>query len=843
MSSAIGDMVNNPAIKQNDQNKTGLLSRFLQETARGSVSLPDMFHNAGTRVGDLLANALGAKTPSASPQSLNPAEKSLQDSGIIDPKMSAPQTFGDYVAQGLGRGVGSLSSLLPLKGGTSSLLGSVPRAMSTVGSIAAPAVVAPKIDELSGHNPMITIPTEIMASILGGRVGGGIGSTLAGKESLPEYTAAQQAYMEAPDSRRTKDLIAKQLDLGKKDPKSADILDQIGKKQEEKIIAGLTPSNPIAPDEITGKIKDYTNDLIAQRGNEYKTAKATIMENPQAVDASSTLDLIDQLTSEAALGSPLHSALAKVQQLIVDNAGDPSRVMKAKTAIQNMAKYSPDLHLDSETDAVMKRIAHQFGQDIDQSMPGYNAMNENYSNQTNNLKGVINGLGGKIVATGETAPSSLPRKMFEKIDPELSPQLQGILPPDMYKQAAQSYLGDVLQRAQTTPTKNVYNNGSQMYKMGDILEKNYPTLQSTLPAEELAKVDDAMKGIDVTMMGRPRNDYTIQSRRSVGVGDEVKGLGKITDMVARLGMKMGGQKLNRNEMLTGISPASQIVGGIGRPSLIAGIQNENPDLTQQQPLASQPVQNIPAQNQNASQSPSPNAPNAIDDVMKKYGIGGTNPNAPSESTNAIDDVMKKYGVSGSTDKTPSGANVSGGNSKGGRILTKDEINFLGKALDGDQQSLMNFDESYNNYKATTPYYNQDEFKQKVKDIIASKESKGSGDYQAQAPNSSAAGRYQFLDATRNKILPGISRDDFINNPDIQEVGMDKLMDSNINDFKNAGINVDNVQPQNLAGMLMAAHLRGSRAGINAYQDPDYQGIPDPNGTLPRSYYDYASSSY
>lgn len=875
MSSAIGDMVNNPVIKQN---QTSLLARGLQGFNRGVADLPDMLSNVLSRAGGYLRPQDGHHEPL---WKIDPVEHAFESLGIINPDMPPAQSYGERslekgaemaggmaipiggAVKGLGEGAGSVTSLL-----AKALLGN--NTSRTIGSIVAPAAASPAIEDYT-QNPVARAGLEFGTSVLGSGAGGSLsrlGKTLMGKPSvtLPEFTAAQQSYMDAPDAGRTKDLIARQLDLAKKDPKSADILDQIGKKQEEKIITGMTPENPIAPDEITRKIKDYTQGLIEERGNDYQTAKSSMLSNPRPVDPSSTINLINKFKSEAANGTPLMNALTQAEKIILDNTSDPNKVMNAKTAIQNMANYSQDLHLDGQESAIMKQIAGEFGKNIDTAMPGYGAMNKTYADQTKNLQGIIKGIGGKTVATGETSPSSLPRKMFEKIDPELSPQLQEILPADTYKQAAQSYLGDVLKRAQTTPSKNTYNNQSQMYKMGDILEKNYPTLQSTLPAEELAKVDQAMRGIDVTMMGRPRNDYTIQARRNLSVGDEVKGMGSSVSSLnpynpltwpTILAKKSITTPLQRNEMLTGVSPMGQIGGGIANQAIRGeGVSAMNPTpLNPTQPNIPQqpfePIQNMPlTQKQNPGQgmtSPSPNSTSAIDQVMQQYGLGKNLAQNTQNNVNqnnkksAVEQVMQEYGLTGGTQQQKS--QLQENSSQHGVPLTQDSLDFLYKRLkSGDNSVLDDFDKSYGEYQSQ-PFFQKDDFRNKVKDIIASKESKGSGDYQAQAPNSSAAGRYQFLDATRDKMVPGVSRDVFINNPDIQEYAMDKLMDSNMNDFNNAGIDINNVQPQNLAGMLMAAHLRGSRAGINAYQDPNYQGIPDPNGTLPRSYYDYAASSY
>ncbi len=141
-----------------------------------------------------------------------------------------------------------------------------------------------------------------------------------------------------------------------------------------------------------------------------------------------------------------------------------------------------------------------------------------------------------------------------------------------------------------------------------------------------------------------------------------------------------------------------------------------------------------------------------------------------------------------------------------------------------------------------PFYKQPAFYDNIKNSLAQYESGKSG-YDAQSPNSSALGKYQFIDATRQSIVPGVSRQDFQSNPELQETAMNKLIDSNISTFRNMGVDPDKVAPADLAGMVWAAHLRGPQAAINSYRNPNYQGVPDANGTLPRTYYDRGKRLY
>lgn len=129
----------------------------------------------------------------------------------------------------------------------------------------------------------------------------------------------------------------------------------------------------------------------------------------------------------------------------------------------------------------------------------------------------------------------------------------------------------------------------------------------------------------------------------------------------------------------------------------------------------------------------------------------------------------------------------------------------------------------------------------VKDSIVAAES--GGNYRARAHNSSATGKYQFIDSTREKFFPNSTREEFMNNPEMQEEAMDMLMESNLNDLERMGVDVENIDGDKLAGALWASHLRGSRAGYNTLKNANYVGDPDANGTSPRSYFNRGRNAY
>lgn len=840
------DIRENPVLNKDtaqgkSQDNVNLLSRFLRNVPSGAAWLPDLAINSAERLGNLLAGRPNPYNVDNAPLGKDPIEHLIDKTGIRD--IPAANTLGEKFAEGAGQFTGGFATGGGFKGfgqAAESLPGIIRYGLTKGAQIAAPAAVGPVMDKIDNNNPYITAPAQILASILAGKGAG----MISPKAPLPEYTAAQNAYMENPDAPRTKTLIARQLDLAKKDPKSADALSEIGKNQEAKIVARMTPENPVSNQDITTKITDYVDELKNQRSTDYTKGKAKVLQNAQTVDPSPTLNMIAETRATTAIGSPLDKALQQVEQLIKDSAGDPQRVAHVKTTIHGMANYNSGLNLDSQSSGVMKQIAHQYGQDINKSIPGYADLNKNYSNQTDNLEEIINGMAGKVVAAGENAPSSIPRRIFEKVDPALSGQVRGVLPDEMYGQAADSYLGDVVQRAQSTPSKNTYNNGTQMYKMGEILEKNYPTLKETLPDAQMAKVDQTMKDIDVSMLGRPRNDYPIDARRGYAVGDEVKGKGSIKDALLNLAT-LPIRPMRRNEMLTGQSPTSQILGGITPPSIGVAAMNQPPLIPTIQPQ----VQNQPSQApqpQQTAQSPRPyvasksNGQSPIDQVMKQYGMSqNSNGQTPSQeqTLSPIDQVMKDYGIDDSLKKKAEKSNApTQQKTPSPGAIGSDVLDFMMKEINkGNTDVLLN-------PKAA---YDQAQLKPDVMDVVRNSLAKAEsgGNYKAQAPNSSAAGKYQFIDGTRQMFFPDSTRQEFKNNPQMQEDAMNKLMESNKNDLRNRGVDVDNIAPEDLSGALHAAHLRGSGAGYHALMDANYIGDPDANGTTPRSYFNRGRQAY
>lgn len=128
----------------------------------------------------------------------------------------------------------------------------------------------------------------------------------------------------------------------------------------------------------------------------------------------------------------------------------------------------------------------------------------------------------------------------------------------------------------------------------------------------------------------------------------------------------------------------------------------------------------------------------------------------------------------------------------------------------------------------------------IKQGLAARES---GDnYGAQSHNSSASGKYQFIDSTRQQFAPDSTRESFLQNPQQQEQAMDSLMQANMGTFQNRGIDVNNIPKEDLAGLLYAAHLQGAGKAADLYQNGN-DSSGDANGVTAANYFNLGKKNY
>ena len=97
--------------------------------------------------------------------------------------------------------------------------------------------------------------------------------------------------------------------------------------------------------------------------------------------------------------------------------------------------------------------------------------------------------------------------------------------------------------------------------------------------------------------------------------------------------------------------------------------------------------------------------------------------------------------------------------------------------------------------------------------IAKGESGGSGGYMAVSRTSTAMGKYQFLRANRNKYAPGVSDQQFLNTPEIQEKAMDLFTLNNLAAIKRKVGGLHNLQ-YSVEDTLAAVHFLGLGGALN-----------------------------
>lgn len=757
MTSAIGDILTNPNIKKKEDDRPGLIERLLNSTLKGAAWLPDTAINTipqgANYWGDALLNRF------TGPDNQDPLEKAYQgnvDSGYApqhDPIESSLKAIGavkdlpaastapEQITDALGGGLGSL--ILPGAAGAKVL---TPAAF---GSVVAPAFSQPAIQSIAPDSPKTQMALNLAASLLGGYAGAKGSAAMLPKEaeSIPDRTAAQQSAIDnGLEDPKTMDLVAKQLDIAKKDPKAADALMGIANQQQSRILSNLTPQNPISGGDVVDQIKQTIGQLKAQKNTEYQGSLKTLLDNAPAegVNTSATIDYLKNEFDKAADGSSLKDAIGKALNLVTNNAGDPQKLISAKTSIQGLGKPNGVMTLGSKESAILNNAAKQLNSDIDSAIPGYSDMNAKYAQQMNQISSLINGTIGNAAKTGINKPSNVIQNLFEKTDPELAGQLREALPDGVYNQAADMYLGNVADRGLSTPTKNAFNNISQYQKIAAILQKNRETLGHTLPETQNTTVDQTLQGINESALGLPRNDYGIGARRNVSVGGEIRGLGDLLkDGAMWLPRKAGLDYLNRQEMLTGVSPTQQMVQGaqnaapaVAQSGVVANaitdgqIQPAQPNnqMSPQPIMAPQMSQQpmyAPPMSSNTQTLPSQQTHSPLDAVMGKYGIGGrqvvqqpnaqqpsqpsTMPQAPSQQPiqpapmGPLDSVMGKYGIGGQPSQAPQQAPQPPRANQPPKSapMSPAEMDYLTQQIQsGNNDAIYDFDNSYKNSRKT-----------------------------------------------------------------------------------------------------------------------------------------------
>lgn len=835
MSSPIGDIIQNPNIEgslANDKKKAeerSLLAKVLQggkDIAIDAGNKAGRFANEINKGAAFLPDAIINKINTTDPRFRvkDPIEKLLRAIGGIQ-DLPPAETTGDKLVESSGNAVGGLivpggiaangagavgkflgRTLLGTKAPlTSAKQLANPTFASTIGGASTQAALQPTIQDSFPDSPTAQTALNFGAGLLGGAAGGlGAWRALRGSSNaLPKATAAQMGDINSPNTR---DLIARQLDLAKKDPKSADILSQISQNQEASILSKLDAKNPIKGSQIVEEITNSIQRLKAERAQDYEAAfNALVQDAPQqGINIDRTLKFIGNLHNKTARGSPLQNALRKASELITENADNPERLISAKTAIQDLTEHTSGLNLGSKQSAVLQKITKQLNEDIGDALPGYRELNKTYSNQTKNIETLLEGAVGKTASLESKKPSAIIQQMFEKTDPELIGQLKQVLPEGVYNQAADMYLSDVAKRALGSRTKNQINKINQYDGIAKILEKNREALRATLPEAQNGLVDQVIADVNQTGIGRPRNDYAIDARRGIAVGDEVKGLGKITSAIGNVAGKLGSNYLSRNEMLTGQSPSSQIMQGLGNvgaratqkgftANSLAQESPQAPDQIQGQIPTQNPMQEAPLPNQ-ADIEATPQASGSFDDILEKHkGNQGAAqpPSNEAQGGGSFDDILEKY---------------------------------KGAASAPDQNLMRKIKgrESSNNYQAMNDQGYSGAYQmgaQALEDVGLLKQ------------GASKVGN-QSLDNPQNWTIEG-GKNEFLSDPQLQDMAMQEFTRLNEQRLLAKGLINKNTSPNQRNGYLSASHLGGVGGAADLAKG---LARKDSNGTSTRNYY-------
>ena len=596
------------------EKKVGLVSRAAEAAKKEALDIPE-------NIGNLPENTIGAAArylikkfgPEKAAKMIERLEKTAEElpssqlgevgkkTGFIK-NIPKAETYKEKVVENLGKGFVDIL----LGGGALKTLSSLPKAITSIGGLLAQSFAQPKIEKAFPNSPLLQTGANIASGIGGAVLGSKLSKTITKPKNieLPKGTAGQLAPL---GSERSDKLLAKQLDLSKKDYKSAKLLQNIQKKQHQEIIDKLTPKDKTKGSEIVKAIDESFENMKKIRREQYQTAKDEIFNNYQgeAPDLTKTFDLIDKITSEASQGGKIAKALGDINNKIHRNKGSLINLNSTKSDIQSLTQGfgKTELHLSDQQAALINMAAHQLEQDIEKSVPQIGKMNAIYKTQSDQLQNLQKGVVGKSVKAAANKPSEIFKRIFEKTDPEKIDEFKSVIPQDLYEKAAEQYLGDVLQKSLGQPSRNQQNLSNKFYNIRSSLEKNKDQLSATLPEKYKNIMDETIEKIQVSERGVPRNDFTIQSNRNVAVGDEAKGLGVAKNYLGKsipsligagAGYVVGGPygaltgaavgtgasqignaiktKALRKEMLTGLSPTEQV----GQ-----SISNATPQLAQQ----------------------------------------------------------------------------------------------------------------------------------------------------------------------------------------------------------------------------------------------------------------------
>lgn len=619
----------------------GILKRLSNSTIRGGVESAEFLSSLPEQIMKPAAFILKKFGPKKLKEFLIDMEKHepregplsaiSKKSGILK-ELPQPESYKEKVAESAGDIIGSMVSGGALGGYKS--LKTIPGILGELGGLGAQSLAAPKIQEAMPKNQIGQFAGNILTGLGGSVAGSKIGKSLSKpiNPKLPELTHAQTLSIGSPEWRKQ---YAQELDLAKRDPKTGSIRQNIQLEQQKKIAESF-PKTKVKPTKVVNDIIDNFKELKSQLSKEYdegleKALSSYSIKNSKKydpktgkplptyknIDLSKTKDSIAELIESEPKGKAGERGfLEGITKELDKQEGNPALLNAFKKRMARKAKYEPNntLYLGAAKNSLLKKVIHNLTEDLKEQIPGYRDVMENAEKKIKHLESLEKGVVGDYVKSAKKNPSEFINKIFENPNEEFVDQFRKIISPELYDQAAQSYLRELKDESMGKTIRGFENQDARLFALRNKLEDR--VLQHSLPEKWKEWAQKKAKDIHVTEMAAPRGDIAINASRGIEVGDESKLFGKSKEIFgkslptiigggigaqiagapgAAAGIALGniagkvGEKaktaMQREQMLTGKSPTQQVSGhletGINKilpQAIMAERMTESPEL-------------------------------------------------------------------------------------------------------------------------------------------------------------------------------------------------------------------------------------------------------------------------
>lgn len=599
-----------------DKKVVGLLKRLSNSTIRGGVESAEFLSSLPESLMKPAIHILKTFGPEKLKEFISdmqkyetnegPLSSISKKSGILK-EYPRPESYKEKVAESAGDILGSVVSGGALGGYKT--LKSVPGILGELGGLSAQSLAAPKIQEALPNNQVGQFAGNLLTGLGGSFAGSKLGKSISKPipKSLPEQTHAQTLPVGSPEWRKQ---YAQELDLSKRDAKSASNRQNIQVQQQKKISESF-PKEKIKPTKVVHDIIDNFKSLKKDLTKEYDEGLEKVfsnLKNPRKHDAKTgkpfptyqtmnldkTKDYIQELIASEPKGKAGERGfLEGIMKELDKQEGNPVLLNAFKKRMARKANYDSHnrLYMGDAKNQMIKKVIHSMTEELKEQIPGYREVMGNVEGRIKNLESLEKGVVGDYVSSARKNPSEFLNKIFENPNEEFVDQFKQIISPDLYDKAAQSYLRELRDEAFSKTIRGYENQDARLFALRNKLESR--ALQHSLPDQWKDFANNTAKEIHVTEMAAPRGDIAINAHRGIEVGDESKLFGKTKakDILgkslptiigggigahvagvpgAAAGAALGniaekvGEKaktaLQREQMLTGRSPSEQIVG-------------------------------------------------------------------------------------------------------------------------------------------------------------------------------------------------------------------------------------------------------------------------------------------